>query len=127
MEWQWGIGLWGLLAIAVGILAARGFGRSGIGWFLLASLLSPLVGLLLFVLPAKSRPCPFCAEPIKPAAVVCRYCNREVAPAEPANLPMATRLLLVVLVLGVMAASLSRCELRNVWWDRSPLGEGQPV
>ena len=27
-----------------------------------------------------TRPCPFCAEPIQPAARVCRFCNREVAP-----------------------------------------------
>lgn len=25
------------------------------------------------------RDCPFCAEPIKRAAVVCRYCRREVS------------------------------------------------
>ena len=27
-----------------------------------------------------TRPCPFCAEPIQPAARICRFCNREVAP-----------------------------------------------
>lgn len=26
------------------------------------------------------RSCPYCAEPIRPAAVVCRYCSREVDP-----------------------------------------------
>lgn len=26
------------------------------------------------------RPCPWCAESIKPAAVVCRYCRRDVEP-----------------------------------------------
>lgn len=26
------------------------------------------------------RPCPWCAESIKPAAVVCRYCGRDVEP-----------------------------------------------
>ena len=26
------------------------------------------------------RACPWCAEPIKPAAIVCRYCNRDVTP-----------------------------------------------
>ena len=31
---------------------------------------------------AALRPCPFCAEPIQPKAVVCRFCNREV-PAVP--------------------------------------------
>lgn len=27
------------------------------------------------------RPCPHCAEAIQPAAKVCRFCNRDVAPA----------------------------------------------
>jgi hypothetical protein len=27
-----------------------------------------------------TRPCPWCAEQIKPAAVVCRYCGRDVDP-----------------------------------------------
>jgi hypothetical protein len=26
------------------------------------------------------RPCPFCAEQVRAAAVVCRFCNREIAP-----------------------------------------------
>lgn len=25
------------------------------------------------------RPCPFCAEPIRQAAVLCRYCGRDVS------------------------------------------------
>jgi hypothetical protein len=29
-----------------------------------------------------TRVCPFCAEQIRAAAIVCRYCNRDVAPAE---------------------------------------------
>ena len=27
------------------------------------------------------RPCPYCAEPIREGAVVCRYCNRSVVPS----------------------------------------------
>ena len=27
-----------------------------------------------------TRPCPFCAETIKKAAVVCRYCGRDIGP-----------------------------------------------
>lgn len=29
------------------------------------------------------RACPFCAELIKPQAILCRYCNRDVAPLAP--------------------------------------------
>lgn len=117
MQLELGAGLWVLLALAVGVLAAREFGRSGVRWFLLALFFTPLVGLLLFILPAHRRPCPFCAEPIKPSAVVCRFCGREVPVAEPAGLPRGTRILLMLLVLGVMAAALSECHSR--WW-----GEG---
>ena len=112
-----GAGLWVLLALAVGILASREFGRSGFGWFLLALVLTPLVGLLLFILPARRRPCPFCAEPIKPSAVVCRFCGRAVPPAaEPAGLPLRTRIILLLLVLAVLVAALSQCQYQFEWW-----------
>ena len=32
--------------------------------------------------PPQTRPCPFCAEDIKPAAIVCKHCGRDV-PALP--------------------------------------------
>ncbi len=34
------------------------------------------------------RPCPFCAEPIKRAAIKCKHCSSEVEPA-PASKPLA--------------------------------------
>jgi hypothetical protein len=78
-------------------------GRNGIGWFVLGLLL-PIISLLaLIALPALSkgdkpasagqwqaqdgrefRPCPDCAEPIRRAAVKCRFCGWTAAPtAEP--------------------------------------------
>jgi Bacterial PH domain len=39
---------------------------------------------------ADSRTCPFCAESIKRAAVVCRYCGRDVPPAPAAARPSAS-------------------------------------
>jgi hypothetical protein len=36
---------------------------------------------------AQLRPCPWCAELIRPEAIVCRFCGREVEPAQPATPP----------------------------------------
>lgn len=116
MTMEIGAGLWLLLAIAVGFLASREFGRSGVGWFFLALVLTPLIGLLLFLLPARRRPCPFCAEPIKPSAVVCRFCGREIPVAtDQAGLPTATRIGVLILVVAVLLVALSQCEYRFQW------------
>src|SRR5215467_4165912 len=79
------------LAVAV---AANSKGRSGLGWFFLAILISPLLAGL-FVLAvrnlrseqdalhrsemelAKTKKCPRCAETVKIDARVCRFCNTE--------------------------------------------------
>lgn len=131
MPFEMGAGLWVLLALAVGILAAREFGRSGIRWFLLALLFTPLVGLLLFLLPPRRRACPYCAELIQPSAVVCRFCGREVPPAEPTGLPASTRLIVLILILGVIALAVSQCHQRLLWWRGDPpiqvLGDGFPA
>ena len=113
-----GIGLYCLLALAVALLASREFGRSGVGWFLLSLITTPLVGLLLFMLPPRRRPCPFCAESIQPSAVVCRFCGREVSSVtEGPGLPTTTKALLLILVVAVLLTALSQCQYRFGWWS----------
>lgn len=80
---------WLGFSIAVAIFADT-HGRSGIGWFFLSLLLSPLLGFIFIaVLPnlknerakstelAESKVCPQCAERVKVAALVCRFCGFE--------------------------------------------------
>ncbi|HET7059108.1 MAG TPA: hypothetical protein VFI05_10260 [Nitrospiraceae bacterium] len=113
-----GIGLYCLLALAVALLASREFGRSAVGWFLLSLITTPLVGLLLFMLPPRRRPCPFCAESIQPSAVVCRFCGREVSSVtEGPGLPTTTKAALLILVVAVLLTALSQCQYRFGWWS----------
>lgn len=86
--------VWLALAVAVGVLASNR-GRSGVGWFVLSVLLSPLLGLLFCLVakdlsrapgtgqpgPATHRRCPQCAEFIQPAAKVCKHCGAAVDPS----------------------------------------------
>ena len=90
---------WIGLAIAVGVFASNR-GRSGFGWFLLAVLISPLLGGIFLLLAKNLTPqipqvvtiarsdddfdytkkCPRCAEDVKRAAQVCRFCGHEFTP-----------------------------------------------
>jgi tRNA(Ile2) C34 agmatinyltransferase TiaS len=69
--------IWIVVAIVAAIVA-NNKGRSGARWFFLCLLLSPLAILVLLALPAlNTKVCPRCAETVKSAAKVCRFCGYE--------------------------------------------------
>ncbi len=89
--------LW-IVVLIIAPIVAGNKGRSQGGWFLACLLLSPLAILILFALPSlKPQPapvveaqggatkvCPQCAETVKAAARICRFCRYQFH-AEPVS------------------------------------------
>lgn len=84
---------WLMLSVIVA-MAASSRGRSAIAWFGVAVLISPLFALIavLVIGPPKKDgsgvalqsdtiTCPHCAEMIKRAALVCRFCGHDISSA----------------------------------------------
>jgi len=85
---------WIGFAIAVGVLASNR-GRNGLGWFLLACIISPLLAII-FLLVTKNQAelpppsympsqdthvrCKECAEFILPQALKCKHCGAQAHP-----------------------------------------------
>jgi hypothetical protein len=74
---------WLLFAVVVGVVASSR-GRSGVGWFLLAVVISPLLAIILVALMPSKRDapsaethvrCAMCAEPILKEALKCKHCG----------------------------------------------------
>lgn len=83
---------WFIFALLPAVIAPSR-GRSGFGWFLISLVISPLFGLILVLaLPSRAKmladkdrqygrvkDCPQCAETVKSAAKVCRFCGHKFA------------------------------------------------
>ena len=89
--------LFGLITMTV----AKNKGREPISWFFIGFLLGPF-GLIWALVASKDaqgieqiqvrdgelKKCPFCAELIKPEAVICKHCGREQPAIEVPPEPM---------------------------------------
>lgn len=82
---------WVVFSVAVWALASRR-GRSGLGWFLLSLLISPLLAIVLLLIlrdlkDQEGRPnpnthvkCPDCREFVLREAKVCKHCGCKLIP-----------------------------------------------
>lgn len=88
---------WGILWIMFGVvcaIAASSKNRNAVGWFFMGVVFGPFALLMLVFLSKlpeqvvtptgvvirqdDTRTCPFCAETIKAAAIVCKHCGRDI-------------------------------------------------
>ncbi|SRR6266496_2636356 len=117
MEW---LVFWLIVNLIVGYVI--GAQKNDVGTAIVLSvLLGPIGWLIALVSRGKLRKCPFCAEHIKPEAIVCRHCGRDVPSAaaqreEKPFIPkkitrgevIALGLLLIVFIIVWMAAMLAK-------------------
>ena len=87
---------WFVFSIFVGIIASAK-GRSGIGWFVLAIVISPLIAVIVLLLAGENkaemarraiesgsmRKCDQCAELVQVDAIKCKHCGSTLGPVPP--------------------------------------------
>ena len=71
--------IWLLLSAATGVYAAR-LRRTGVGWFFVSLILSPLIAAVFLLALGRHEAlhCPYCAEPIREEAIRCPHCRSDV-------------------------------------------------
>jgi hypothetical protein len=84
---------WIALSIAVGVWASKK-GRSGFGWFVFSTLLSPLIGAVFVAIASDNSQeaqekavshithvrCPDCRELVRKDARKCKHCGTKLIP-----------------------------------------------
>ena len=79
---------WVIFALFVGFIAINK-GRSGMGFFILSILLSPLLGLIIVLIlgvneeglynNGELKKCPNCKEYVKLGASICKHCGNDLS------------------------------------------------
>lgn len=87
---------WIFLSILIGVFASFKK-RSGVGWFFLSLIISPLITFIILLVAGSPqgnlKKCPKCAEEIKEEAEICRFCgyNFSVLPLIKPILPTQSK------------------------------------